>query len=98
MKLFSCDECGQQLYFESTSCVQCGSRLGYHPEQRDVRVLRDSGAGNAPEFIDERAGEGKVLRLCLNGVERDACNWLVPSSVDPAYCESCALTEVLPDL
>jgi len=96
MKLFWCDECGQQLYFESTSCMQCGSRLGYHPEERDMRVLRDSGSGGPPEWIGEGAGELQVL--CRNGVERDACNWLVPSTTDPAYCESCALTEVLPDL
>src|SRR6187431_284023 len=98
MKLFSCDECGHQLYFESTSCVQCGSLLAYHPEQRDIRVLRDSGSGSAPELIEERAGERQELSLCLNGIEHDACNWLVPKGTDPAYCESCTLTEVIPDL
>src|SRR5688572_1833120 len=86
MKLFSCDECGQQLYFESTSCTQCGSRLGYDREQRELRVLRE-GREKAPE-----------LRLCANALERDACNWLVPQPSDSPYCASCALSQVIPDL
>ena len=86
MKLFSCDECGQQLYFESTSCTQCGNRLGYDREQRELRVLRDG------------RGKGRELRLCANAPERDACNWLVPQPSESPYCASCALSEVIPDL
>jgi len=86
MKLFSCDECGQQLYFESTSCTQCGSRLGYDREQRELRVLA------------ERRGKAPELRLCANALEHDACNWLVPQPSESAYCASCALSQVIPDL
>ena len=82
MKLFSCDECQQQLYFESTSCTRCGSRLGYDPERRELRVLREGGGST----------------LCLNGTEHDACNWLVPEGFESAYCASCALSQVIPDL
>jgi hypothetical protein len=35
-------------------------------------------------------------RLCRNGRERDACNWL--ASGDGEFCASCALSEVIPDL
>jgi len=35
-------------------------------------------------------------RLCRNGVERDACNWLADGDGD--YCQSCALSELIPDL
>ena len=97
MKLFSCDECGQQLYFESTSCTQCKSRLGYDREQRELRVLREA-RGKAPEFVDKRGGESRVLRLCANALERDACNWLLPQASESPYCASCALSQVIPDL
>lgn len=97
MKLFSCDECGQQLYFESTQCTQCGSRLGYDREQRELRVLGE-GRGKAPEFVDESGRERRLLRLCANALERDACNWLVPQPSESPYCASCALSQVIPDL
>jgi len=97
MKLFSCDDCGQQLYFESTSCTQCKSRLGYDREQRDLRVLRER-RGKAPELVEKRGGESRLLRLCANALERDACNWLVPQPSASPYCASCALSQVIPDL
>jgi len=36
MKLFECQNCGQPLYFENTSCESCGLRLGYLPQQETV--------------------------------------------------------------
>jgi hypothetical protein len=33
MKLFECQNCGQPLYFENTSCESCALRLGYLPQQ-----------------------------------------------------------------
>lgn len=97
MKLFSCDECGQQLYFESTSCTRCGSRLGYDPERRELRVLSDK-PGKPPELVEDQSGGERVLRACRNAVEHDACNWLVPQPADSEYCRSCALSEIIPDL
>lgn len=32
MKLFSCDHCGNALYFENVVCERCGHRLGYVPD------------------------------------------------------------------
>jgi hypothetical protein len=37
-------------------------------------------------------------RLCRNGREHDACNWLLPAGSDADYCASCALSEIIPDL
>lgn len=97
MKLFSCDECGQQLYFESTSCTRCGCRLGYDAERSALRVLSEK-QGQAPELVDSQGGQRRVLRSCLNAVEHDACNWLVPQPSDSEYCASCALSQTIPDL
>ena len=35
---------------------------------------------------------------CRNALEHDACNWLVTSRRDAEYCNSCALSSVIPDL
>ena len=40
MKLFECQNCGQPLYFENTSCESCGLRLGYLPERETVTALQ----------------------------------------------------------
>src|SRR5262249_50289580 len=39
MKLFECQNCGQPLYFENTSCESCGLRLGYLPERETLTAL-----------------------------------------------------------
>ena len=43
MKLFECQNCGQPLYFENTSCESCGLRLGYLPDQQIVTALQEAG-------------------------------------------------------
>ena len=37
-------------------------------------------------------------RLCRNALERETCNWLVTSGPESAYCNSCELSSVIPDL
>lgn len=44
MKLFSCQTCGNILYFENRICGQCGQRLGYVPE-----ALEEEGPGCAQQ-------------------------------------------------
>ena len=43
MKLFSCEQCGRSVYFDSSRCTGCGSALAYFPERRSIGVL-ESGA------------------------------------------------------
>lgn len=38
------------------------------------------------------------LVLCENYREANVCNWTVAAKQDRAYCDSCELTEVIPDL
>ena len=38
MKLFQCQNCGQALYFENTTCTSCGLRLGYVPELSLIHI------------------------------------------------------------
>ena len=39
MKLFSCQGCGQLLYFENVRCENCGRALGYLPDLTEISAL-----------------------------------------------------------
>lgn len=49
MKLFSCQTCGNILYFENRICGQCGQRLGYVPEAQTLTALEEEGPGCAQQ-------------------------------------------------
>lgn len=84
MKLFSCDNCKQTLYFENHHCVNCGEAVGYVPETAAMITLKAALAG--------------THRQCRNALDHDACNWLVPADSAAEYCASCELNDVIPDL
>ena len=39
MKLFSCQGCGQLLYFENVRCEACGRALGYLTDLTEISAL-----------------------------------------------------------
>lgn len=41
MRSFTCDVCGQTLYYENSVCVSCGSAVGYSRTERCFKVLGD---------------------------------------------------------
>jgi hypothetical protein len=83
MKLFTCENCQQTLYFENNSCVSCGEAVGYCPESARLLVLSKP--------------ENNGFRLCANAGQQ-ACNWLVAADSNAEFCKSCALSEIIPDL
>jgi hypothetical protein len=92
MKLFACQNCGQPLYFENTSCDSCGLRLGYLPEHGQVSALEEvDGAWRALAVPGER------YRLCANA-RHGVCNWLVDSNSVELYCAACRHNRIIPDL
>jgi hypothetical protein len=40
MRLFTCENCAQPVYFENTSCVACGTTLGYQPDANRLLAVR----------------------------------------------------------
>jgi hypothetical protein len=92
MKLFTCPNCGQPLYFETAACASCGIRLGYSTEHNAfLAVYPDDGRWRT------RGASGDEQQLCQNA-EHDACNWLVPAGDDDAFCLACRHNRTIPDL
>ena len=88
---FKCG-CGQTLFFENTTCLRCGSRLGYDPRSR--RMLRLSTATGPGS---QKAPQSEAGPLCRNGVDFGVCNWIV-GDAGKEYCLSCSLNQTIPDL
>jgi hypothetical protein len=92
MKLFTCQNCGQILFFENTRCERCHLALGYISELGMVSALKDG-----EDEFEALAALGTTWRRCRNA-EHDACNWMIPAETDYAYCVACRPNRTIPDL
>ncbi|TVP86150.1 MAG: hypothetical protein EA347_09325 [Thioalkalivibrio sp.] len=95
MRLFTCQSCGQHVYFENVRCTRCGHTLGFLPDRMEVSALEDAGQGSwralaAPGEADYRA--------CANSAQHEVCNWMVPAEDPEPLCRSCRLNHTIPDL
>jgi hypothetical protein len=96
MKLFSCNACGQTLYFDNVVCTRCGHALGFVPDQLDL-VAFDVDP-NGDWLPSETAGETRAFRPCTNYAAHGACNWMLPADDPASLCQACSLNRTIPDL
>ena len=98
MKRFYCS-CGQEIFFDNTICVACGSQLGFDPLSRDIMVAVPDNGKTAPVW---RSNDGRTLRGCEHrSFATLPCNWLLAADDaddDVAQCRSCRSTRNLPTL
>jgi hypothetical protein len=92
MKLFECQNCGQPLYFENTSCVSCGMRLGFLPDRQVITALQEVKGAWKP-----LAAPAEPQRFCSNA-KYYVCNWLVPAEEAQNFCAACRHNRTIPDL
>jgi hypothetical protein len=92
MKIFSCDVCGQRVYFENTQCTGCGSVLGFLPDTLHMASLQ-----SCDNLLWHTPG-GTAYRLCGNSREHGVCNWMIPAGAPGDFCPSCALNRTIPNL
>lgn len=95
MNVFFCQDCGERLFFENTFCISCSSALGFLPDYLQISALRSADAkwvSLAPE-----AGP-QLYRKCGNYENENACNWMIPDEDPEAFCVSCRLNQIIPDL
>ncbi len=96
MRLFSCDSCGQLLFFENVSCTGCGATLGFAPDTLRMLALQSAGDNQW-----RRAGTSKqspVYRHCNNRLQHAVCNWLIAAGDSEDFCIACRLNQTIPDL
>ncbi|HEX3796275.1 MAG TPA: putative zinc-binding metallopeptidase [Acidimicrobiales bacterium] len=91
MRIFTCDNCGQLIFFDNNLCLNCESPLGYVHRDRDVIALTPLGDDR---FVDMSLATRPWERCAT--VEVTGCNWLVPAG-SSAACESCQLTRTRPN-
>jgi hypothetical protein len=85
MKVYTCTNCHNPLYFENSQCLHCKRAVGFDPVTLTMITLGAGGEGGQP------------YRYCRNA-EYGTCNWLVPAGSDAAYCLACARNGVIPAL
>jgi hypothetical protein len=82
MRAFTCDRCGQLVFFENSVCLRCSAALGFAPSRLDLVAVDSPSAAGA--------------RPCANSVVGE-CNWLVEADEPGPLCRSCALTRTRPN-
>lgn len=92
MQLFKCQNCGQVLYFENTTCEKCGDRLGYLPDMGELSAVEPDGVN----WI-ALANPDRRYRFCENW-ERNACNWMVAAEEGETFCLACRHNRTIPDI
>lgn len=96
MRLSSCQNCGQLVYFENVSCTRCGLELGFMPQKLEMTSLEMLPDG----LLKPSAATTSTAtyRHCANRVNYQVCNWLVKSSDPDPLCIACRLNKTIPDL
>ena len=81
MRHYKCT-CGNVLFFENSTCLQCGTEVGYDIVQDQMVTL---------------TADAQSQR-CENGINYGICNWVVPRGGSETLCASCLLNRTIPDL
>ena len=94
MKSFQCSVCGQLLFFDTSTGLQCGSELGFDLAARRLGALERDESGDGS--LTRIGGAPGRFRRCANQSEA-RCNWLVSADEPDVLCRSCRLTSVRPN-
>ncbi|HJR56312.1 MAG TPA: putative zinc-binding peptidase [Rhizomicrobium sp.] len=89
MKLFTCQGCGQLLYFENVRCESCGRALGYLPDLCEISALEPDGTVLAAPQTAYKPCKNNALYVC---------NWMLPAASDEEFCAACRHNRTIPDL
>lgn len=93
MKLFKCTRCGQMIYFENSTCEQCGFPLGFLSEDLQLVPLTKTDYGSFTIY----GRDATAYRYCSNH-KHDVCNWLVRADYPGSFCRACELNRTIPNL
>lgn len=92
MKLYSCSNCNNSLYFENSACLKCKHAVGFDASKFNLVTLKFS--NNTYSAVDKAEN---TYRFCANAVS-GTCNWLIPASAPSIFCTACQLNRTIPDI
>jgi hypothetical protein len=93
MKLYTCEQCNNLLYFENSVCLRCNHTVGFDPYKMAMVTL----VTGKDQHIWQDAVLGTRYRQCAN-VQHATCNWLIPETETSDFCLACALNRTIPQL
>src|SRR3954469_9671770 len=93
MRVFTCQACGQLLYFENVRCERCGRSLGFLPDLMTISAIEPNGG----ESWKVLAARGALYRFCENQ-KFAVCNWMVAAESEECFCTACRHNQTIPDL
>jgi hypothetical protein len=96
MKTFHCTHCQNLVFFENVRCLNCGHSLAFLPDLGFMGAISERPDGLWRAELD--AADSRGYRLCANYDQVSVCNWVVPAHDSGAFCGSCRLNRVIPDL
>jgi hypothetical protein len=95
MRTYTC-VCGQLIFFQNISCVNCRRELGFLPGSLVMTSIEPEADGS---WLPTAAGEHTGLfKKCQNYSQAGVCNWMIPAESPETFCVSCRLNEIIPDL
>jgi len=86
MLAFRCRVCDNQLFFENSVCVSCGTALGFSRAERAIVPVDAEG-----RYVDD---DGLVWWVCRN-LNLSGCTWL--ATLEGGQCFACDLTRTRPN-
>ncbi|MBX2840634.1 MAG: putative zinc-binding peptidase [Flammeovirgaceae bacterium] len=94
MKIYTCGNCSNPLYFENSTCLNCNLPVGFSPDQEKMIALKKE--NEADTFREIRICRNKY-KFCENH-QFGVCNWLVPVKEEESFCKACRLNKTIPPL
>ncbi len=95
MKIYTCESCGQTLFFQNVVCTRCGHTLGFLPDQLVLCALEPVSEGIWKTL---NPAYTRHYKMCKNYSEAGVCNWMIPAADSDAFCVACRLNHTIPDL
>ena len=93
MKVYSCSNCNNLIYFENSFCLKCKFPLGFDANSLSMVTLK---TGTNNRFSDNK-DQKRIFKYCHNA-QFGTCNWLIPANDESDFCIACGLNRLIPDL
>ena len=92
MKLYTCTNCHNTLYFENSICLNCNHAIGFEAGGFNLLAL-----DNKQHVYWPVNHQNETYRYCANSAF-STCNWLIPQAQQGDFCIACTLNRVIPEL